>query len=142
LTGVVRTKVPVTMRLINNGCILTLKVPDFILVQSMARQHFKPKCVSMSLPNENPPSFINNHNFPGGRIQVAVVFIDGIVYHAYRLYRAYGSDQWYAPIAGNSAEAATKLAYGRGKIMGREKTALEVWSDMLPYLVPIPMLDE
>jgi len=59
----------------------------------------------------------------------------------YRLHRAHGYDQWYAPIKTASAEAAIKLAYGREKIGGRAKTAGEVWNDMLPFLDPIPKLD-
>ena len=87
-------------------------------------------------------SHIVTHSFPGGEIQVAVVHIDGMVHHAYRYNRAHGSDQWYAPVASNAAESAVKLAYGREKIMGRQKTAKEVWDDMLPYLVPIPQMQE
>ena len=95
----------------------------------------------MSLPSENSSSFITAHNFPGGQIQVAVVKMEtGMVVHAYRLYRAHGSDQWYAPIKTAPAEAATKLAYGRDQFSGRQKTADEVWNNMLPYLEPIPEL--
>lgn len=83
------------------------------------------------------------HPFPGGEIQVAILKMDGMVYHAYRYFRAHGSDQWFAPSKIDPAGAATKLAYGKGaKIDGRPKTAAEVWNDMLPYLVPIPQLPE
>ena len=95
----------------------------------------------MSLPNENSTSYITTHDFPGGQIQVAVVKMEnGMVVHAYRPYRAHGGDQWYAPVKTAPAEAATKLAYGRDAFAGRQKTAEEVWNNMLPYLEPIPQL--
>ncbi|MGC3945493.1 MAG: hypothetical protein QM762_13420 [Chryseolinea sp.] len=98
----------------------------------------------MSLPNQGdqePASFITAYDFPGGQIQRAVVYINNMPHHAYRLYRAYGSEQWWAPVKSNPAEAAVKLAYGRDSFGGRMKTAQEVWDTMLPYLDPIPQLD-
>ena len=95
----------------------------------------------MSSPNEIT-FFINTHNFPGGQIQVAVVPFNGMVVHAYRLRCPHGNDQWFAPIKTAAAEAATKLAYGRDRVGGRQKTAQEVWNEMLSYLEPIPQLEE
>lgn len=85
------------------------------------------------------------HEFPTGRILVAVVPMskDHIV-HAYALdtYDTRGREQqWYAPIKADAAEAAKRLAYGKGEtIGGKPKTALQVWNEMLPYLEPIPKL--
>jgi hypothetical protein len=93
----------------------------------------------MSSPNEIT-SFVNTYKFPGGQIQVAVVPFNGMVVHAYRLRCADASDQWFAPIKAAGAEAATKLAYGRDKVGGRQKTAQDVWNEMLSYLEPIPQL--
>lgn len=95
----------------------------------------------MPLTNEIT-SFVITHNFPGGQIQVAVVPFNGMVVHAYRLRCLHGSDQWFAPIKTAAAEAATKLAYGRDKVGGRQKTALQVWNEMLSYLEAIPQLEE
>lgn len=83
---------------------------------------------------------INIHKFPGGEIHVGVVHDEkGMVLHAYRFYRAHLKDeQWWGTKKGLSAEAAIKLAYGKEKVMGREKTAPEVWDSMMPYLEPIP----
>lgn len=90
------------------------------------------------MPAKNPKSFVTPYNFLGGTIQVACVFIDNMVVHAYRLHRAHGSDQWFAPVKTDMAGAATRLAYGRDTFRGKQKTAAEVWEEMLPYLEPIP----
>ena len=95
----------------------------------------------MSPPNEIT-SFVSTHIFSDGQIQVAVVPFNGMVVHAYRLRCPHSSDQWFAPIKTAAAEAATKLAYGKDKVGGRQKTAAEVWNEMVSYLEPIPQLEE
>ncbi|HTF18329.1 MAG TPA: hypothetical protein VK658_09675 [Chryseolinea sp.] len=72
--------------------------------------------------------------FEKGGILTAIVHVDAMVCHAYRLENS-DRDIWYAP---TSAEAAVRLAYGKGRIGGRYKTAREVWEEMLPHLERIP----
>lgn len=102
----------------------------------------------MSLPTENnlPSSRVNPHDFPDGRILVAIVFTTPTFrVNAYRLDNystPLREPRWWAPKDGCEAEVARVLAYSGEKIGARYKSAREVWREMLPMLELIPQLDE